>query len=75
MSNTLVVTNCSGERSFSKLKRIKNERRSTMRHDRLNHVREIDLTELIDKFAKIKARQSRCRTAVGAVVDRCLIQL
>ena len=28
-----------------------------MRQDRLNHVREIDLTELIDKFAKIKARK------------------
>jgi hypothetical protein len=30
-----------------------------MRQDRLNHVgqREIDLIELIDKFAKIKARK------------------
>ena len=52
-----MVTNCSGDRSFSKLKRIKNELRSTMRQDRLNHVGEIDLTELIDKFAKIKARK------------------
>jgi len=42
---------------LSKLKGIKNELRSTMRQDRLNHVREIDLTELIDKFAKIKARK------------------
>ena len=62
-----MVTNCSGERSFSKHKRIKNELRSTMRQDRLNHLllmslehevlREIDLTELIDKFAKIKTRK------------------
>ena len=52
-----MVTNCSGDRSFSKLKRIKNELRSTMCQDRLNHVGEIDLTELIDKFAKIKARK------------------
>ena len=63
--------NCSGERSFSKLKRMKNELRSTMREDHLNNItlmsrlehevlREIDLTELnqlIDKFTKIKARK------------------
>jgi hypothetical protein len=65
--------NCSGERSFSKLKRIKNELRSTMRQDRLNHLtsmslehevlREIDLTELIDKFAKIKAREMPLQSA------------
>lgn len=33
---TLMVTNCSGERSFSKLKRIKNEVRSNMTQERLN---------------------------------------
>jgi len=32
----LMVTNCSGERSFSNLKRIKNELRSTMHQERLN---------------------------------------
>jgi len=32
----LMVTNCSGEHSFSKLKRIKNELRSTMHQERLN---------------------------------------
>jgi hypothetical protein len=63
----LMVTNCSGERSFSKLKRVKNELRSTMRQDRLNHLtlmslehevlRQTDLTKLIDKFAKVKARK------------------
>jgi len=62
-----MVTNCSSEPSFSKLKRIKNELRSTMRQDRLNRLtlmslehevlREIELTELIDNFAKVKARK------------------
>ncbi|KAG6456299.1 hypothetical protein O3G_MSEX009659 [Manduca sexta] len=33
---SMMVTNCSGERSFSKLKRIKNELRSTMLQERLN---------------------------------------
>jgi hypothetical protein len=31
-----MVTNCSGERSFSRLKRIKNELRSTMSQDMLS---------------------------------------
>jgi hypothetical protein len=63
----LMVTNCSGERSFSKLKRIKNELRSTMHQERLNRLtlmslehevlREIELRELIDKFAKVKSRK------------------
>lgn len=63
----LMVTNCSGERSFSKLKRIKNELRSTMRQERLNHLtlmslehevlRAINVTELIDKFANVKSRR------------------
>ena len=35
----LMVTNCSGERSFSKPKRIKNELRSTMHQERLNRLR------------------------------------
>jgi len=62
-----MVTNCSGERSFSKLKRIKNDLRLTMYQYRLNHLtlmsldhevlREIELTELIDNFAKVKARK------------------
>ena len=63
----LMVTNCSDERSFSKLKRIKNELRSTMREERSNNLtlmslehevlREIDVTELIDKFAKVKSQK------------------
>jgi hypothetical protein len=32
----LMVTNCSGERSFSRLKRIKSDLRSTMSQERLS---------------------------------------
>jgi len=32
----MMVTNCTGERSFSKLKRIKDAQRSTMSQNRLN---------------------------------------
>jgi hypothetical protein len=35
---SMLVTNCSGERSFSTLKRVKNELRSTMGHQRLNNL-------------------------------------
>jgi hypothetical protein len=68
-----MVTNCCGERSFSTLKRIKNELRSTMRQTRLNRLTlnslehqvlgEIDLTELNDKFAKIKDRNMPLQSA------------
>jgi len=66
----LMVTNYSGECSFSKLKRIKNELRSTNASrtiERLNRrtlmslehevLHEIELRELIDKFAKVKSRK------------------
>ena len=62
-----MVTNCSGERSFSKLKFIKNRLRTTMRHDRLSHqalmsvecdiLREIDFDKLIQDFARVKSRK------------------
>lgn len=65
---SLMVTNCSGERSFSKLKRIKNELRSTMGQNRLNNLtlmsiehellREIDISSIINKFAHAKSRKS-----------------
>ena len=35
---SLLVTNCSGERSFSALKRIKNYLRSTLKDEKLNHL-------------------------------------
>ena len=62
-----MVTNCSGEHSFSKLKRIKNELRSTMHQERLNLLtlmslehevlHETELRQLIDKFAKDKSQK------------------
>ena len=35
---TLLVTNCSGERSFYALKRIKNYLRYTLKDEKLNHL-------------------------------------
>ena len=59
-----MVTNCSahGERSFSKLKYIKNRLRTTMTNERLTHLslmsieydilRETDFDDLITDFAQ-----------------------
>ena len=62
-----MITNCSGERSFSTLKRIKNELRNTMGQERLNHLtllniehdllKEVDIESVISKFAHIKSRK------------------
>jgi hypothetical protein len=64
---SLMVSNCTGERSFSKLAMIKNLLRTTMEHDRLNHLalmslnadilRSLDLTNVIHTFAGRKARK------------------
>ncbi len=63
---SLMVTNCSGERSFSKLTRVKNLQRSTMGQERLNsltltsvesELREIDVKSIIDTFANAKCRK------------------
>jgi hypothetical protein len=63
----LMVTNCSAERSFSKLKIIKNRLRTTMADERLSHLAlmsiehdilsEIDFEDLIKEFAARKARK------------------
>ena len=55
------------ERSFSKMKFIKNRLRTTMTHDRLSFLtlmsteydilREIDFNQLIQDFAKMKSRK------------------
>ena len=68
MSLVLMVTNCSGERSFSKLKFIRNRLRTTMCPDRLSHLalmsiaydilREIDFDKLIQDFARVKSRKA-----------------
>ena len=64
---TLLVSNCSGERSFSTLKRVKNEIRTSMTDERLNQLalmfiesailREIVFNIVISKLAKEKARK------------------
>ena len=58
---SMMVSNCSGERTFSKLKRIKNEVRSTMGETRLNFLsimsiesnilRDLDFSSIIKTFA------------------------
>lgn len=64
---SMMVTNCTGERSFSKLKLIKNEHRSCMLNPRLNALslmsieseilNEIDFDDIIEDFANKKSRK------------------
>lgn len=61
------ATNCSGERSFSTLRRVKNYLRSSISEDRLNSLalmyiegetfRSMDLDSIIDSFAAMKSRK------------------
>ena len=61
---SLMVTNCSGERSFSRLNRIKNELRATMSQERLSalsimciesdKLRQTNCDELLDDFHCLK---------------------
>lgn len=63
----LMVTNCSGERPFSQLKRIKNELRTTMLQERLSNLsimciesdilQKIDFKDIIEDFAQQKSRK------------------
>jgi hypothetical protein len=65
---SLMCTNCSGERSFSKLGRVKGILRSTMSQERLNSLsllsiehdllRSVDVDTIIEKFANSKARRA-----------------
>ena len=58
---TMMVTNCTGERSFFKLKRIKDAQRSTMSQNRLNNLtlmsieyellRKLDITAVINDLS------------------------
>ena len=66
-TDVLMVTNCSGERSFSKLKYIKNRLRTTTTNERVTHLslmsieydilRETDFDDLITDFAQRKGRK------------------
>ena len=63
---SLMVTNCSGERSFSKLKHLKNQQRTSLGQEKLNYLtllsiehellNEIEVKD-IKKFALQKARK------------------
>ena len=63
---SLMSSNCTGERSFSKLKRIKNDLRSTMGQERLTHLSlmsiehgvltNLDFDDLVTDFARRKFR-------------------
>ena len=64
-----MVTNCSGERSFSKLKYVKNRLRMTVANELVSHLslmsieynydilRETDFDDLITDFAQRKGRK------------------
>ena len=66
---SLMISNCTGERTFSKLSRIKNELRSTMTHNRLNNLslmsierdilNEINFDEAVETFATKKVRKKK----------------
>ena len=65
---SLLVTNCSGERSFSALKRIKNYLRSTLKDEKLNHValmhvessvlRKLTFNDVLDHFVERLTRKT-----------------
>src|SRR5215469_16775289 len=67
--STMPASNCSAERSFSVLRRIKNYLRSTMSHDRLNWsavlsiesdmTKKINYDDIIDLFAINQSRRKR----------------
>ena len=64
---SLMISNCSGERSFSKLKLIKSQLRSCMTQKRLKNLvrlgvesdllRQIDMSSVINVFALKKSRK------------------
>lgn len=61
------ATNCSSERSFSTLKRVKTYLRSTMSEDRLNSLavlnieaqltKQLDYIDIIEDFASVQSRK------------------
>lgn len=66
---SMMVTNCSSERSFSKMKLIKNRLRTSMNEDRLVHLvilsserdilRELNFEDIISTFANRKCRKEK----------------
>ena len=65
---SLMMTNCSEERSFSVLKRVKNYLRSTMGQERMSNLALLSIEhgilnwmpmdEIISDFASLKARKN-----------------
>ena len=65
---SVMVSNCTGERSFSRLKRIKDALRNSMGQDRLNNLalmcieheltNELSFNDVLDEFAFRKARKA-----------------
>jgi hypothetical protein len=65
----MAVTNCSGERSFSALKRVKKYFRSTLHQGKLSalallfiesdFMHTIEFDDVVQKFAESKARKSK----------------
>jgi len=63
---SLMVTNCSGERSFSRLKRIKNELKGrnipgevvSTKHIKSGKLRQTNCDEFLDNFVMKKAGQN-----------------
>ncbi len=63
----LMLINCTAERSFSKMKMIKNRPRTSMTDDRLNNLaitsiehdilRQLDFSALVTDFARRKSRK------------------
>ena len=63
----LMISNCSGERSFSRMALVKNKLRSTMTDDRLSALEllsvesdcldNVSFSDIIDKFASAKSRK------------------
>lgn len=64
---TLMITNCTAERSFSQLKRLKNHLRTTLGQDKLESLsllcieadilRKISFDEVLKEFATVKTRK------------------
>ena len=68
---SLMVSNATGERTFSKLKLIKSEKRTCMVQSRLTCLslmsienellKNLDCEEIIDRFVRAKCRKNQCK--------------
>ena len=79
---SLMVTNCSGERSFLKLKRVKNEQQTSLGQDKLNHLTllsiehelldKIEVKDIIKKFASLRVSHD-LQKSKSSQISRLLI--